>query len=105
MNITVAPVSVWQVPPYHDVDCLVTGAPGPITIRWYYGNTRGWPIASSGRIHVEQVISSNVNDGGLRLVLSSSFPDYDNGVYICVASNGWEVVEQSLTINFTIGSA
>lgn len=97
-------ISHWeQLPPYQNLDCLVTGAPGPITINWYHGNTSE-PISSFGRIHVEQLNNASVFDGGLRLVLNSSFPDRDSGTYICVAMSNWEQVEQSININFTIHS-
>lgn len=104
LNITISPENIKQVPPYQNVDCLVTGTPGPITINWYYNNTQGWPIFSSGRIRVEQITSGSGYDAGLRLVLNSSFPDYDSGVYICVAKSDWEEVERSVIINFTIDS-
>lgn len=106
LNIVISPRHGYhwqQVPPYQNLDCLVTGAPGPIIINWYYGSTHGQPIPSIGRVHAEHVISSGY-DGGLHVVLNSSFPDHDSGVYICVAKTDWEQVEQSININFTINS-
>lgn len=105
LDVTISPRSIHQVPPYQNIDCLVTGAPGPISVNWYHDNTEGWPISSYGRIHVEQII--NVSSGfdiGLRLILNSSFPDYDSGWYICVAMSNWEKAEHSLNIKFSISS-
>jgi len=93
--------------PYQNVDCLVSGGPGPVTVNWYHKNTNGEPISSHGRIRVEEMISDGVFDVGLRLVLNSSLPYYhpDAGLYICVAKNDWEQVEQILNISFAISTS
>ena len=95
--------------PYQNIDCLVTGAPGPLTINWYYNTIQGQPISIDGRIYVEHIDSVHIDsvigyDNGLRLVLNSSFPDYDSGVYTCIAKTDWEQAEQSLNVNFMISS-
>lgn len=100
--MTIHPVNTQQVPPYQDLDCLVTGAPGPIHINWYYNSIHGRPIADGGRIHVAKISNGSGYEGGLRLVLKSAFPRYDSGIYICVAKTDWEVTKQSLRINLTI---
>lgn len=97
-----------QTRPYQNLDCLVTGAPSPIAVNWYHKNIDGRPISSHGRIHVEQLISSDGEfDAGLRLVLNSSLPNHDpdTGLYVCVAKNVWEQVERSLNITFAINAS
>lgn len=100
LNITITPRSIHQVYPYQNIDCLVTGAPGPLTINWYYNSQ---PLSIIGRIYVEYIDNVIGYDNGLRLVLNSSFPEYDSGVYVCIAKTDWERAEQGLNINFMIG--
>ena len=92
------------MPPDQNVDCLVTGGPGPFTISWYYNASNCRSFSTSGRIHVEHIGSINGYDDGLRLILNSSLPEHDSGVYICVAETEWEKVEQSIEIDLTNGS-
>ena len=102
LNIVISPIhgNHWQqVPPYQNLDCLVTGAPGPLDIEWYYMSTPSQLLSTIGRIRVDHVSSSEY-DGGLRLVLNSAFPIHDSGVYTCVAKNGWEQVKQTINIDF-----
>ena len=89
-----------QVHPYKSVDCIATGGPGPVTLKWRY---RGNVIHDYGRIHVKDVPMGNYTV--LRLVLDSALPGIDSGLYTCVADNEWqEPVERSLNIIFTVNS-
>jgi len=87
-----------QVHPYSNVDCMATGGPGQVTIKWYHQNDI---IPYYGRIRVEDITMANFTV--LRLVLESAFPDIDSGLYKCVANNEWhDPVERSLVIDFGI---
>ena len=105
LRVTIRPERIQHsVPLDQNVDCLVTGGPGPFTISWYYNTTRGRPFFTSGRIYVERTGSIDGYDDGLRLILNSSLPELDSGVYICVAKTEWEEAEQSIDVDISSGS-